>query len=121
MRALGVWGDVAVLTASDFGRTLGSNGAGTDHAWGGHYWLAGGSVAGGQVLGTYPAALDESSEVNIGRNHRMLPTTPWEAVWHGLGQWFGAGEAALRAVVPNAANFAPASLFNASNLIRAAR
>eukprot|EP00966_Prymnesium_polylepis_P309579 7153123-Prymnesium_polylepis.1 len=98
MRALGVWGDVAVLTASDFGRTLGSNGAGTDHAWGGHYWLAGGSVAGGQVLGTYPAALDESSEVNIGRNHRMLPTTPWEAVWHGLGQWFGAGEAALRAV-----------------------
>ena len=32
MKAQGVWEQVALLEASDFGRTLGSNGAGTDHA-----------------------------------------------------------------------------------------
>ena len=29
----GVWDNVAVVTASDFGRALTSNGRGTDHAW----------------------------------------------------------------------------------------
>ena len=33
MKDLGVWDDVAVLIASDFARTLDSNGPGTDHAW----------------------------------------------------------------------------------------
>ena len=32
MKKLGVWDQVALLTASDFARTLDSNGAGTDHA-----------------------------------------------------------------------------------------
>ena len=39
------------------------------------------------------------------RNHRMLPTSPWEAVWHGLAQWLGVSDGALGGVLPNAANF----------------
>ena len=35
MRVHGVWDQVALATLSDFGRTLTSNGRGTDHAWGG--------------------------------------------------------------------------------------
>ena len=35
MRDHGVWDQVALATLSDFGRTLTSNGRGTDHAWGG--------------------------------------------------------------------------------------
>ena len=81
MKAQGRWDETVVLTASDFGRTLGSNGAGTDHAWGGNYLLLGGALNGSQMLGKYPDSLNESSSVNIGRKHRILPTTPWEAVW----------------------------------------
>jgi cullin-associated NEDD8-dissociated protein 1 len=33
MKAQGLWDNVTVLTASDFARTLTSNGQGTDHAW----------------------------------------------------------------------------------------
>uniref|UniRef100_A0A7S4S6P4 DUF1501 domain-containing protein n=1 Tax=Ditylum brightwellii TaxID=49249 RepID=A0A7S4S6P4_9STRA len=34
MKGNGLWNDVTVMSASEFGRTLTSNGAGTDHAWG---------------------------------------------------------------------------------------
>ena len=47
MKALGVWERVAVQTASEFGRTMATNGQGTDHAWGGNHVLLGGSVRGG--------------------------------------------------------------------------
>ena len=33
MRAQGVWQHVTLLSASEFGRTLVSNGQGTDHGW----------------------------------------------------------------------------------------
>ena len=35
----GLWDSVVVATASDFGRTVTSNGLGTDHGWGGHYFI----------------------------------------------------------------------------------
>jgi uncharacterized protein (DUF1501 family) len=35
MKLRSVWDQVTLVSASDFGRTLDSNGAGTDHAWGG--------------------------------------------------------------------------------------
>mmetsp|Transcript_84204 Transcript_84204/g.168087 ORF Transcript_84204/g.168087 Transcript_84204/m.168087 type:complete len:120 (-) Transcript_84204:508-867(-) len=116
MEAQGVWDQVAVLTASDFGRTLGSNGAGTDHAWAGNYMLLGGDVKGGQMLGEFPTNLDADSEVNIGRNGRLLPTTPWEAPWQGLAEWFGVPESQMAGVLPNAANFPTERLFSASQL-----
>ena len=58
---------VVLYTASDFGRTLTSNGSGSDHAWGGnHFIISGsadrvdskglsGSLKGGQIYGEYPA------------------------------------------------------------------
>jgi len=120
MKAQGAWDKVTLLTASDFGRTLGSNGAGTDHAWGGHYMALGGSVNGGKMLGTYPDKLDETSDVNIGRNHRILPTTAWEMVWFGLSEWFGASVSRIaEKILPNARNFPTASRITAAQLIRA--
>jgi hypothetical protein len=53
MKMLGMWNATVVLEASDFGRTFGTNGAGTDHAWGGHYFMLGGGLKGGQMLGEY--------------------------------------------------------------------
>ena len=107
LKAQGVWEQTTIVTASDFGRTLGSNGAGTDHAWGGHHIVMGGDVKGGQMLGQYPARLDEASDVNIGRNHRMLPTMPWEALWNAR-EWAGASSASVPTIIPTA-NFPEAS------------
>lgn len=89
LKAQGVWEDVVVLTVSDFGRTLKSNGAGTDHAWGGQHWIAGGSVKGGQIFGQYPKSLLTSDETNISQGRATIPTTPWEGPWRGIVEWFG--------------------------------
>lgn len=39
-----MWDNVTVVVGSEFGRTLTSNGKGTDHGWGGHTFLMGGQV-----------------------------------------------------------------------------
>ena len=54
MTELGVEDDVTAFTASDFGRTLAVNGDGTDHGWGGHHIVMGGSVKGRNILGSVP-------------------------------------------------------------------
>ena len=90
---------------SDFSRTLSSNGLGTDHGWAGNYFFAGGAVAGGTVLGSYPADLTEAGPVNIGRG-RLLPALPWEALWHPIARWVGVADGDLPAVLPNLGNFA---------------
>ena len=52
--AQGVWDQVAVQSLSEFGRTIATNGLGTDHAWGGNHFLIGGDVKGGTIHGQYP-------------------------------------------------------------------
>ena len=46
------WKDTVVVVVSEFGRTFRENGnRGTDHGHGSVYWVLGGSIRGGQVLG----------------------------------------------------------------------
>lgn len=48
----GDWRDTVTIVVSEFGRTLRENGnRGTDHGHGTVYWILGGSVRGGQILG----------------------------------------------------------------------
>ncbi|MGL5005752.1 MAG: DUF1501 domain-containing protein, partial [Casimicrobium sp.] len=42
---------VTLFTMTDFGRTLDSNGQGSDHGWGGHHIVLGGAVKGGKIYG----------------------------------------------------------------------
>ena len=56
MTELGVQNQVTTFTASDFGRTLTSNGQGSDHAWGGNHMVMGG-VNGRKIYGDYPDPL----------------------------------------------------------------
>ena len=51
MVELGLTEDVTLFTASEFGRTLAVNGDGTDHGWGGHQFVVGGAVNGGDIYG----------------------------------------------------------------------
>ena len=56
MKAQGMWEAVTIVIVSDFGRSIKSNGRGTDHGWGGHYPILGGSVRGGHIiLGDFPS------------------------------------------------------------------
>jgi uncharacterized protein (DUF1501 family) len=70
---LGVADQVTTFTASDFGRTLTSNGDGSDHGWGSHHLVAGGAVKGGRFYGRAPALADNGPD-DVGRG-RLLPST----------------------------------------------
>jgi len=121
LTAIGMWENVVVLTISDFARTLTSNGLGTDHAWGGNYFMLGGSVKGKQIHGEFPYDLDPTtSQLEVGRGRGVLiPSTPWEGMWYGIAQWFGVDEDRMLEVVPNAANFVEGStLFTKEQLFR---
>jgi hypothetical protein len=105
LRDQGVWDSVVVQALSEFGRTLTSNGMGTDHGWGGNTWTAGGAVAGGRIHGQFPASLSVDGDHSVGRSGRLIPTTPWEGLWRPLAEWFGVDTAMIHHVLPNIDNF----------------
>ena len=106
MKALDMWDNVTIASASDFGRTLTDNGVGTDHAWAGNHFLVGGAVKGGTVHGTFIDDYGEEGPQNIGRG-RLIPTTPWDGVWSSVIRWFGVEEQEeVDKVLPNLKNFA---------------
>ena len=106
MNALGLQDDVTLFTASDFARTLNSNGKGSDHAWGGVSMVMGGSVRGGRMYGDYPATLQPGSELDLGRG-RLLPTTSVDEMACELAMWFGLpnDNTMMTDVLPNIRNF----------------
>ena len=54
----------------------------------------GGSVKGGQILGSYPSDLSQTSNIRV--NRALIPTMSWEGMWHGLAQWFGVHDDLMR-------------------------
>ena len=109
LKAIGVWDDVVIVQTSDFARTLSPNsGGGSDHAWGGNYWMAGGSVKGNRIAGEYPSlSLDSDVSVDNVRG-RLLPTTPWDSPFQAIAQWMGVRLGVpeeINAVLPNRENF----------------
>jgi len=103
MIELGVQNDVTTFTASDFGRTLTSNGRGSDHAWGGNHMIMGGAVRGGDIYGQYPN-LALGSSLDTGRG-RLIPTTSIDAYFAELALWFGVARQDLELVLPNIRRF----------------
>ncbi len=104
MVELGTWNDVILFTMSDFGRSMIGNGDGSDHGWGGHHFVAGGSVRGGEIYGDIPE-IDLAHPQYTGRRGRLIPTTSVEQYAASLGQWFGLDEGELNSVFPNLSRF----------------
>ncbi len=102
---LGVHDKVTTFTASDFGRTLTSNGQGSDHAWGGNHMVMGGAVKGGKIYGNYPSLyLGNPLDVGEGRGS-LIPTTSCDEYFAELAHWFGINKSELSTVFPNIGRF----------------
>jgi uncharacterized protein (DUF1501 family) len=105
---LGVANSVTAFTGSDFGRTLSSNGDGSDHGWGSHHLVIGGAVKGGRFHGTLPAtAVNGPDDVGQGR---LLPSTAVDQFGAALATWFGVPATDLPTVFPNIGHFDTAAL-----------
>lgn len=110
LEEIGMKDKVVTFTASDFGRTLTSNGVGSDHAWGGNHFVMGGPVTGGRIFGQYPSLqLESSLLINRGR---VIPTTSVDEYGSELARWFGVTSSEMDIVFPNINNFYDPSLIS---------
>jgi uncharacterized protein (DUF1501 family) len=102
---LGVAADVTSFTLSDFGRTfLPDSGGGTDHAWGSHHFVVGGSVKGGDFYGAFPnLALNGPDDAS--NEGRWIPSTSVDQYGATLAQWYGVAAADLPTVFPYLSQF----------------
>jgi uncharacterized protein (DUF1501 family) len=115
--ALGVDSKVTAFTASDFGRTLASNGDGSDHGWGSHHLVVGGAVKGASFYGTPPPVSVGSTSAPQDQWHvgqgRLLPSTSVDQYAATLGQWFGVNTAVgsneMVGILPNLRHFGVAA------------
>ena len=79
LQGLLVDSQVTLFTASEFGRTLMPNSSGgTDHAWGGHHFVAGGAV---------------------------IPQISVEQMGACLANWFGVPEPSMGLIIPHISRF----------------
>lgn len=120
LKALGVWDNVVTFTASDFNRTFTPNAsAGSDHGWGGHAIVMGGSVNGGDIYGHYPTlktgAITGSIDVDAGRG-RWIPSTSVDQYSSVMAKWMGVQSTAMSAMFPNLGRFDDPFTVATSNL-----
>ena len=101
---MGMENEITTFNMSDFGRSVGNNGDGTDHAWGAHHFVLGGAVNSG-LYGTLPditlGGADDASSKG-----RLIPTTSMSQYLGTIVKWFGADEATLNGLFPERGNFA---------------
>jgi len=102
---LGVQNNVTTFTESDFGRTLTSNGKGSDHGWGSHHMVMGGATVGGKIYGTFHnMQVGAGNPVDAGQG-RLIPLYSVDQYAATLSKWMGANATDLNAVFPNLHNF----------------
>jgi len=100
---LGVVQDVTTFTASDFGRTLTTDGDGSDHGWGSMHVVLGGAVRGRSFYGTPPVVANNGPD-DVGQG-RLLPNLAVDQFAATLGTWFGVSDTDLATVLPNIGNY----------------
>lgn len=121
--AQGMQNNVTTFTTSDFCRTFNpagtGSGVGTDHAWGNHMFVLGGSVIGGDFYGSlrpdgsgnyFPTlTMGGPDDIDTGSSPRgrWLPTTSVDQYAAQLARWYGLPQdaATLAQVFPNLNKF----------------
>ncbi len=94
---------VTMFTASDFGRTLTTNGGGSDHGWGSMHFAMGAAVKGRQFYGKPPILADDGPD-DVGQG-RLLPTMSVDQYAATLAAWFGVSTGDMGTVLPNIGNY----------------
>jgi len=106
---LGMWNDVLCFSASDFNRTLTPNKnditGGSDHAWGGHMWVAGGAVKGKNIYGKFPDLTFNGGIDCTGNRGRWIPSTATDQVFGSMAKWFGVSDGDIETILPNFTRF----------------
>ena len=110
---LGVADKVTAFTASDFGRTLASNGDGSDHGWGSHHFMVGGAVKGKAFYGAAPpvsvgSTAGAQDQWHVGQG-RLLPGTSVDQYAATMAKWFGVADSELAGILPNLRHFGVAA------------
>jgi uncharacterized protein (DUF1501 family) len=100
---MGIASQVTAFTGSDFGRTLSSNGDGSDHGWGSHHFAVGGAVRDRSFIGSAPQ-LGDNGDNDVGQG-RLLPTMAVDQLAATLATWMGVSAGNLTSVVPGIASF----------------
>jgi uncharacterized protein (DUF1501 family) len=122
---LGLQDRVTTFTLSDFSRTMQPSGvggnAGTDHAWGAHHFVMGGSVLGGNFYGvplatanggngTVFPTLALGGAYDTDTRGRWLPTVAVDQYAATLASWLGVQSSDLPTIFPNLGNFTTPNL-----------
>ena len=119
LHSVGLDQKATAFTASDFGRTLSTNGNGTDHGWGSHHLVVGGAVAGGKFYGdniggsgqaAMPSLLLSNNNPNDAGYGQIIPTTSIDQYSATLASWFGVAASDLPLLFPNLSNFTTQNL-----------
>lgn len=126
MAAQGLSNSVTTFTLSDFGRTLqpsgsGAGSVGTDHAWGSHAFIMGGSVMGGAFYGSrrpdasglpygYPVLQLGGPDDTTSNRGQWIPTTSIDQYAATLASWYGLAGPDIATVFPNLFKFAVPNL-----------
>jgi uncharacterized protein (DUF1501 family) len=94
--------NAVVFTQSEFGRTLTINGDGTDHGWGGHQFVAGTPVKGGQIIGDLP-------RLELGTDdawsNMIIPQFSIEQYGAQLARWMGVSQGYMTDLFGNYGSF----------------
>lgn len=109
--------EVTAFTASEFGRTLQSNGSGSDHGWGSLQMVMGGSVQGSRLFSNGAGVISgfpnqDLSAPNSFSRGQMIPGIGVEQYAATLAYWLGVTNASdLNTIFPNLPNFSSSNLF----------
>ena len=117
MKAAGIWDDVLVVSASDFGRSwsrmeveLITLGVVTT--------LSQEDQSGvGKLSASILAVSMRPVRINIHNSGAgFIPTTSWEALWSPIAEWFGVETDEMNRVLPNKGNFPADHLFSKDDI-----
>ncbi|MEE9424500.1 MAG: DUF1501 domain-containing protein [Methylococcales bacterium] len=105
---------VTAFTASEFGRTLTTNGDGTDHGWTSQFMVFGGAAQGGKIHGNMPqmeiGGANDAARLNETPAGRLIPEYSVDQYGATLARWLGISETDLLQIFPNLGNFAQKDL-----------
>jgi uncharacterized protein (DUF1501 family) len=96
--------EVVTYTTSDFGRTISSNGDGTDHGWGGNQMIMGGGIDKSEIIGTLPSLAIGGAD-DYSEQGRIIPSIANIQIQAELAHWLGVESSFLTELFPHLPNF----------------